>query len=255
MAPYLRLRQICLVAERLEPAVETLAAVFALEECHRDPNVGKYGLVNALLPIGTSFLEIVSPTRPDTAAGRFLARRGGDAGYMVICDCDDNSRFRPRAREAGVRIIEDHVYEGRAHLLQLHPRDTGGCILEFDHHVGGEALDGAYQWAGPHWQQHRRTDRLTAITGVTMTSPAPEALARKWASLCGATVRPDLSLDVDNAKIRFMAGTEDALARVHLAVCDAAAIGAAARSRGLSLLPGDAGINICGVAFTWGDAA
>ncbi len=129
MAGYLRLRQICLVARELEPVVQQLASVLAIEECHRDPNVAKYGLVNALLTVGTSFLEVVSPTRPDTAASRFLARRGGDAGYMVISDCDDNGRFRLRAAEAGVRVIEDHIYEGCAHLLQLHPRDTAAASL------------------------------------------------------------------------------------------------------------------------------
>lgn len=255
MAPYLRLRQICLVAHALEPAVAELADVLGIEECHRDPNVAKYGLVNALLPVGTSFLEIVSPTRAGTAAGRFLERRGGDAGYMVICDCDENGRFRDRAAEVGVRVIEDHVYEGRAHLLQLHPRDTGGCILEFDHHIGGEALDGAYQWAGPHWQQHRRTERVTAITGVTLTSPNPEALARKWAALCGARLGPDTAFAIDNARISFIDGPDDALARVHLAVRDVAAILAAARARGLQVLPGDVGLNACGAAFVWGDAA
>lgn len=255
MARYLRLRQICLVARALEPVVQALSDVLAIEVCHRDPNVAKYGLVNALLPVGTSFLEVVSPTRPDTAAGRFLERRGGDAGYMVICDCDDNSRYRDRAGASGIRAIEDHVYEGRAHLLQLHPRDTGGCILEFDHHVGGEALDGAYQWAGPHWQQHRRSERVTAIFGVTMTSPEPEVLGRRWAQLFGATLRADLSLDLDNARITFVQGRDDALARVHLAVRDAPAVLAAARAKGLPILPGDVGTNICGVALYWGDAA
>lgn len=255
MSSYVRLRQICLVAHALEPVVQELAGVLAIEECHRDPMVAKWGLVNALLPIGTGFLEVVSPTKADTAAGRFLARRGGDAGYIVICDCDDNSRFKMRAAEADVRVIVDRVYEDRAHLLQLHPRDTGGCILEFDHHVGGELLDGAYEWAGPHWQQHVRTERVTAITGVTMTSPDPDALARKWSALFGVRLAPDRSLEVDNARIAFVSGPEDALARVHLAVRDIPAILAAARARGVSILPGDAGVNICGVAFTWGDAA
>jgi hypothetical protein len=63
MAAYLRLRQICLVARDLNRVVADLEAVFAISVCHRDPNVAKYGLVNALLPVGTSFLEIVSPAR------------------------------------------------------------------------------------------------------------------------------------------------------------------------------------------------
>src|SRR5260370_5326210 len=63
---YLRLRQICLVARALEPAVADLADIFGLTACYRDGNVGKYGLVNALLPIGASFLEVVA--RPSRTA-------------------------------------------------------------------------------------------------------------------------------------------------------------------------------------------
>src|SRR5439155_15677000 len=75
MADYLRLRQICLVARELEPVLADIRAILGLEICYRDSGVAKYGLVNALLPIGTSFLELVAPVEPNTAAGRFLDRK------------------------------------------------------------------------------------------------------------------------------------------------------------------------------------
>ena len=93
-APFLRLRQVCLVAADLEREAARIAAIFGLEICYRDPNVARYGLANVLFPVGTSFLEIVSPTRAGTAAGRFLERHGGKYGYMVILDCDDPERYR-----------------------------------------------------------------------------------------------------------------------------------------------------------------
>src|SRR5689334_15448222 len=70
MADYLRLRQICLAAPKLEPVVNDIHDIFGVEVCYRDPNVGVYGLQNALFVIGTNFLEIVSPTQPNTAGGR-----------------------------------------------------------------------------------------------------------------------------------------------------------------------------------------
>ena len=85
----LRLRQICLVASEIEKPVDDLTAVFGLAICHHDPAVEKYGLTNALLPVGTNFLEVVAPFRDGTAAGRYLGRREGDGGYMVILQCDD----------------------------------------------------------------------------------------------------------------------------------------------------------------------
>ena len=125
MPSYLRLRQICLVASDLAKIVDQLCAVFDIEVCHRDPNVARYGLTNALMPVGTSFLEVVSPLVPGqhTAAGRYLKRRGGDGGYMVINDCDDVRRYRDRATKLGIGIVEDRSYEAKADLLQLHPRE------------------------------------------------------------------------------------------------------------------------------------
>ena len=244
MAPYLRLRQLCLVAHDLEPVVDDLCAVFGIEVCHRDPNVGKYGLVNALMPVGTSFIEVVSPikTGGDTAAGRYLDRRGGDGGYMVINDCDDVARRRNRAAALGIRIIEDREYPGKAHLLQLHPRDTGGCMLEFDHHTGGEALDGNYQWAGPHWQRHVRTERALAITGVEMQSDHPKALAERWSAMIERPLAHNgdgiPSISLDNAGIRFVEahdGRGEGLGGIDIRVRDAAPVIDAASKRGLAV--------------------
>ncbi|HTI54640.1 MAG TPA: hypothetical protein VMC04_10435, partial [Verrucomicrobiae bacterium] len=72
----LRMRQICLVARSLAPVVDEIRSVLGLEVCHRDPGVGKFGLENALFPVGDSYLEVVAPVRDGTTAGRYLDRRG-----------------------------------------------------------------------------------------------------------------------------------------------------------------------------------
>jgi hypothetical protein len=105
--PYLRLRQIALVARALEPIERQLTSVLATEVCFRDPGVGKYGLHNALWALGGTFLEVVAPIRDSTAAGRYLDRRGGDGGYMCILDCDDLDARRAQLRAEGLRVVED----------------------------------------------------------------------------------------------------------------------------------------------------
>jgi hypothetical protein len=127
----LRLRQICLVSQELSPAVEVLSDVFGLASCFHDPAVGAYGLENALLPVGTNFLEVVAPVQESTAAGRYLQRRGGAGGYMVILQCDDVEARRARMGVLGVRIANPLNY-GDFTGIQLHPRDTGGAMLETD---------------------------------------------------------------------------------------------------------------------------
>src|ERR1700686_5662496 len=85
----IRLRQICLVAPRLESVVGDIAAIMGLCVCYRDGNVGKYGLENALLPVDSILLEVVAPLQPGTAAGRFFAKTGGRGGHMAIFSSHD----------------------------------------------------------------------------------------------------------------------------------------------------------------------
>lgn len=250
-AGYLRLRQVCLVAPDLAPAVQAFQAVFGLPVCYRDPHVAAFGLENALFALGDSFLEIVAPTRPDTAAGRFLQRSGGLGGYMLIFDCDDPAPFRARAAAAGVRVayeIDHPGYRG----VQLHPRDCRAAMLEFDHTDGGEALDGPYHPAGPDWQVARRPAQVQALVVAEVETPDPAGLSAHWAALMGVVQQPDdaggvgLRLDWGAVHIRpAPAGTPERLMGLRVQVAHPALALAAAASAGLPVQAGR--LHFCGV--------
>ena len=57
------LRQIALVAHDLEPVVDRLEKVLGLKVAYRDPEVAVFGLVNAVMPVGGEFLEVVQPVK------------------------------------------------------------------------------------------------------------------------------------------------------------------------------------------------
>ncbi|MDP6564079.1 MAG: VOC family protein [Alphaproteobacteria bacterium] len=249
----LRLRQICLVAGELAPAVDELAAVLGLETCFHDPAVAKYGLENALLPVGGNFLEVVAPVQEGTAAGRYLDRRGGDGGYIVILQCDDIEDRRARMAELGVRVANALDY-GDFVGMQLHPRDTGGSMLETDWNDGSQAADGPWHPAGSDWQAAVRTEWTTAMTAAELQSDDPAALAARWAEILdrpvgtGADGNPEIQLD--NAVLRFAAaadGRGEGLGGVDLQAADAAAILAEATARGLPVA-GDT-VTLCGTRF------
>ena len=128
----IRLRQICLVAEKLAPVIEDFKAILGIDVCFIDPAVAAFGLENSLMPLGSNFLEVVAPVKENTAAVRYLKRRNGDGGYMVICQCDSHETQRARkARGRAEWIAWEH--EGKSfHGLQLHPADTGGAFFEID---------------------------------------------------------------------------------------------------------------------------
>ena len=196
-----------------------------------------------LFPVGSSFIEIVSPTRPGTAAGRFLDRHGGRYGYMVILDCDDPGRWRARAESLGVRVA-NVIRHGDYFGVQLHPKDTGAAMLEFNSTVGGENPMGPYSPAGPDWQRFSRDKIARRLLAVEIECPDAGALAAKWGAIFDRPAR-DLGggkyrVALDAGAINFLpgAGPEAVFAGVEL---EAAAPGAAA--------------GICGVRFRLSPAA
>lgn len=213
----MRLRQVALAAWSLEPVVAQLSSALGLQVAYRDPSVSMFGLHNAVLPVGSQFVEVVSPLPgPDgtgTAAGRHLARLGGDGGYMVICHTDDQAAVRARAGERGVRVAfeaEEHGYR----IMQLHPRDTGGSFLEVDFQPGGDDPWGPWTPAGPDWRSAVRTETVDGISGVTVSSVDAPGTASLWASLLGVEVSDGAVLELDNATVRFVPGRLDALVGV-----------------------------------------
>jgi hypothetical protein len=85
---WLRLRQIALIAHKVAPTAQDMPDVFGLEVGFRDPGVKTLGLENTIFPMGNQFIEVVAPIRENTAGGRYLDRRGGDGGYMIVCQYD-----------------------------------------------------------------------------------------------------------------------------------------------------------------------
>ena len=238
VAGYLRLRQICLVAPQLEPVIGTISGIMGLDVCYRDGHVAKYGLENALLPVDTILLEVVAPTRPGTAAGRFLDKTGGRGGYMAIFGCDDPDARGRHAENIGVRIanVIDHApYHG----VQLHPRDCRAAFIEFNHTDGSDDVLGPYPPAGPNWQRSIRKDVTQALTGVEMASPQPQALAAHWGRIIGVSVTESESgepeLKLPNCSFRFVEGESDIMSGLRFRVADVAAVRNAARKRGCTV--------------------
>jgi hypothetical protein len=233
----MRLRQIVLAARDLEKTRADLAFVLGLGPPFADPGVAEFGLSNAVFPIGDTFLEVVSPVREGTAAGRFIERRGGDGGYMVIVQTSDLAADRRRVKDLGVRIVWEIEFPDIA-TIHLHPRDVGGAILSID------AADppGSWRWAGPDWQARSRRDVTTAVVGVEFRAAAPVELAKRWSAVLGLPTVADASgvptIALEGGELRFEPGGAsgaDGISAFDIVAVDPAAILANARRRGLEV--------------------
>lgn len=242
---WLRVRQIALVANKLAPIVEDMKNVLGLEVCYRDPGVKVFGLENALFPVGNQFLEVVAPIQENTAGGRYLQRRKGDGGYMCILQCEDHAPVKERVAKLGIRKVIDHD-TAHFHNMQLHPRDTGGTFLEIDHQPGGEAPDGPWEPAGKDWKPAVRTNVVSAIAGVEIQSPEPDALAKRWAEILELPLKNGIALQ--NATLRFVKETDgrgEGLSGLDLKAVDRKHALDAAEKQGRRI--GDDTVTVCGV--------
>jgi catechol 2,3-dioxygenase-like lactoylglutathione lyase family enzyme len=245
----MQLRQIALVAGDLEKTVDDLCAVLGLEVCYRDPGVAEFGLANALMPIATSFLEVVSPQQPGTTAGRLLEKRRGDGGYMVIVQTDDLAADRKRVEALGIRTVWKAELADAA-TIHLHPRDVGGAIVSLDQMRPPES----WHWAGPEWREHLRSDVTRRMLGVEVQAADPAALAARWGQVFSRAprARPDGShvIALDDGVIRVVAdrdGRGEGVSGIDIAVADPTEVVHRARARGVPAAAAE--VELCGVRF------
>jgi hypothetical protein len=204
-----RLRQAVLAASELEPVAAALRTALGLHEPYRDPGVGEFGLENVVFALGDCFLEVVSPTRADTAAGRYLSRRGGDGGYMVIFDLEDLEGARSRALERGVRVVWQ-IDLPDISGTHLHPADMRGAIVSLDQ----SRPYGTWRWGGPEWTGRTGAGAPGRLAGITLAVADPAETAARWGEVLGAQVSAGdggegLLLCVQGGEVRFAAAASE----------------------------------------------
>ena len=194
------MRQAVLVAADLDAVTDRLRLELGLGPPFADPAVAHFGLSNAVFALGDTFLEVVSPVRPDTSAGRLLGRRGGDGGYMVMLQVADLAAARERARTRAVREVFEVTLDDMAEV-HLHPVDMGGAIVSLSTPEPAES----WRWGGPGW---RERSRPLSVAAVTLAVEDPEAVTELWSEIIGSPAR--------EAGVRFRAGPGAGLVEIQL---------------------------------------
>ena len=129
-----RIDHVGIACHDLETAIARYESVFdvtvASREIHEDQGVREAMLRLGEGP-GTSWIQLLEPTGPDTPVGRFLARRGPGihhVGYRVANITAALAAIGAR----GVRLLDQRPRHGSmgASIAFLHPADLGGVLTE-----------------------------------------------------------------------------------------------------------------------------
>ncbi|OGK98196.1 MAG: hypothetical protein A3D33_09890 [Candidatus Rokubacteria bacterium RIFCSPHIGHO2_02_FULL_73_26] len=118
--------ELSVVVRDLEAAIERYTRLFGLR-VHRRSESKEFGFKNAILPTGIGHIELLQPTDPDKAIGRFLARHG-EGVYLVGFECTDVPGSVARLRAAGARVDSP-----KEDIAWVHPREAHGLFVELRH--------------------------------------------------------------------------------------------------------------------------
>jgi len=206
----MKLRQVVFVCKDLESNAKELCETLGIDIAYRDPGVGKWGLANVVCPTGHDFLEIVSPTQEGTSAGRYIQRRKGDGGYMVILQVPDAIKERERIAALGVRAVEKKDM-AEYKYTHFHPSDTAGVLLSIDQTVAPAGTDAKLWWppASKDWLPHSKSNVTNGLGGVEIQAADPDAAAALWSKILDRPVEGDIIRLDDEGEIRFVPIADD----------------------------------------------
>ena len=116
--------------EDLEAALTLYRDTLGMPLVHRE-TVTEQGVEAALLDVGESHIELLSPLGPDTAVGKFLARKGPGL-HHVAYRVESVEDALATLANAGMRLIDEQPRTGirNSRVAFVHPSSTGGVLTE-----------------------------------------------------------------------------------------------------------------------------
>lgn len=126
----LNLHHTAIAVRDLDATLRSLVELFGVEPLTREI-VTEQGVEEAMVPFGGSYLQVLTPTGPDTAVGRFLERRGEGLHHVAIQVADLDAALAHLVA-AGAELIdrEPRVGGGGHRIAFLHPRTLAGTLIE-----------------------------------------------------------------------------------------------------------------------------
>ncbi|MDQ2728091.1 MAG: methylmalonyl-CoA epimerase [Actinomycetota bacterium] len=121
---------VAIAVRDLDAAIAWYAATFGAIVEHREV-VDHDGVEEALLAVADSYIQLLTPTRPDSTVARYLDAKGEGLhhiGYRVA-DC---GAALAAAKASGARSIDDAPRPGSrgTTVAFLHPKTSFGTLIE-----------------------------------------------------------------------------------------------------------------------------
>ena len=132
-----RIDHIGVAVEDLDAAIALYKQSFEMELVHRE-TVESQGVEAVLLDVGDGHVELLRPLGPDTAVGKFIAKRGKGLHHVAYASDDIDATLK-QLGAAGIELIDSEPRVGirGSRVAFLKPGSTGGVLTEIVEPAGG----------------------------------------------------------------------------------------------------------------------
>jgi len=175
-----RLRQVAFLVNDIQDASQLYQRVLGLEPSSSQ-DLPEYGLTSQALPTGGgTFIELLQPTADDSAAARYLHRRG-EAPYLLTFQTSDYDRLIPHLKSLDVAISAEVEHAGYRSAF-IHPSSANGTLLEIV-----EVSPGSSSWppAGPDWARQEGKAKTRQIRQVAILVKDLDQAIKWWGEMFG----------------------------------------------------------------------
>ncbi len=133
-----RLDHIAVAVKNLEDSLSFYRDQLGLELISIE-TVETEGVRVAKLDAGNTHIELLEPLNPDTPVGKFMEKNGPGLHHICLGVADIAGEM-DQLKDAGVRLINDlpRPGAGGAKVAFVHPKATGGVLLELSQRPPGE---------------------------------------------------------------------------------------------------------------------
>lgn len=126
----MKIHHLGIAVASLPQAVEVFSALLQTTPCAEETIVDQK-VRTALFQVGESRIELLQPLEPDSAVGKFIAKRGAGIHHVTLSTPHLEAKLRA-LEQSGFRLIdrEPRVGAGGEKIAFLHPSSTAGILIE-----------------------------------------------------------------------------------------------------------------------------